>query len=222
MSHLKSFDFYTPVLSTDIVKPPETIPNDSPVPNPQVSQQKKKKKNKNKNKAKKQNSGQNNNNNNTNINNKDKIKVLETQEDIDAWIAERKKRFPTRLRVAEKERENQEREERGALDLSEQANKAKRKESKMKLGKNGKNDKPLEMSTFQPTKVPSILDKITQDEERRKHSIVLQCFRYFVKHNFLQEDLIIPNNNDNGTNSETNNKSDDSEYYSEYEEDSEE
>ena len=45
------------------------------------------------------------------------------------------------------------------------------------------------MPTCRPTKIPSILDKITQDEERKKYSIILQCFRYFVKHNFLQDEF---------------------------------
>ena len=113
------------------------------------------------------------------------IKIPETQEDIDAWIAERKRKFPTRRRIEEKEQNNQAREERGALDLSEKANKERRKQQK----KTRNDSRPLEMPTNRPTKIPSILDKITQDEERKNHSIVLQCFRYFVKHNFLQDEF---------------------------------
>ena len=204
MNHIKSFNLYSPVLSTDIVNDPQPSPNDNTdlqVTNEQDSQissnqiinkKKKNKKNKNKNKKKLIQQQQNE------LLNKINIKIPETQEDIDAWIAERKKKFPTRKRIEEKEQNLQERQERGALDLSDKANKEKRKESKKNFFQTNSYDKskPIEMSAIRPTKIPSLLDKLTQDETRKKHSIILQCFRYFVNHNFLQDEFD-PNVNKN-------------------------
>ena len=186
MSYIQNFDFYKPALSTDIVKPPEISSNNDNnnnnsqlnVSNQQFSNEqftnKKRKNKKRKNKSYQQQQQQQ-----KEILNKINIKIPETQEDIDAWLAERRKKFPTRKRIEAKEQYNQERKERGALDLSEKANKEKRKELKRKNQNfNFDSDKPIEMSVFRPTKLPSILDKITQDEERKKHSIVLQCFLF--------------------------------------------
>lgn len=206
MNHIKSFNLYSPVLSTDIVNDPQPSPNDntdlqvtneqdSQISSNQINNKKKKNKNKkNKNKNKKKLIQQQQNE----LLNKINIKIPETQEDIDAWIAERKKKFPTRKRIEEKEQNLQERQERGALDLSDKANKEKRKESKKNFFQTNSYDKskPIEMSAIRPTKIPSLLDKLTQDETRKKHSIILQCFRYFVNHNFLQ-DGFDPNVNKN-------------------------
>lgn len=103
-------------------------------------------------------------------------KVPETQEEIDAWIAERKKRYPTQQRIAEKVQQEQDREERGALDLTKKPEKLK------------KSDKPTEMSTKDPKPIKTLIDKLMEDEVRKERSIILQCFRYFVNHNFLQEE----------------------------------
>jgi hypothetical protein len=102
----------------------------------------------------------------------------ETQAEINAWIAERRQHFPTQARIAERAQTEADREARGALDLS----------SKPRPFKSGKKDRqPQEMSTRHPSKVPSFIDRLTEDEDRRQHSMVLQCFRYFVTHNFLQD-----------------------------------
>jgi hypothetical protein len=100
----------------------------------------------------------------------------ETQAEIDAWIAERRKRFPTQARVAERAQGEADRAARGALDLA-----AKPKAEK-------KSRRPQEMSSATPTKIPSFIDRLTEDEDRRQRSMVLQCFRYFTTHNFLQDD----------------------------------
>ena len=175
MSHLKSFDLFSPVLSTDVINPPETVNNEIPVPEP--AKKKKKKKNR-----KRKNPNPNQKEKQTQKKKEPIIKIQETQEEIDAWINERRKRFPTRERIAQKEQSEREREEKGALDLSVEANKLRRRQKKQK------GNKPIEASTYKPTKIPSILDKIVEDEQRKEYSIILQCFRYFVKHNFLQDE----------------------------------
>jgi hypothetical protein len=102
-------------------------------------------------------------------------RVPESEAEIEAWIAERKKRFPTQSRIAGKERDMKEREDRGALDLTEV------------VEKKGRGNVPIEMSSKFPRKVPSLIDKLMADEERRERSIILQCFRYFRSHGFLQD-----------------------------------
>ena len=93
MSNLKSFDFYSPVLSSDIVKSSDLAPNNNETSeiSPELNQQtldnqvfrkkKKHKHNKNKNKSIKQQHDE--------LLKKINITIPETQEDIDAWIAER-------------------------------------------------------------------------------------------------------------------------------------
>jgi hypothetical protein len=105
------------------------------------------------------------------------VRPPESQAAIDEWIAERRKRFPTQARLAERAQNEADRDSRGALDLS----------TKHQKPKPGKRQKPIEMSTTAPTTIPSFLDRLTEDEDRRQHSMVLQCFRYFVTHNFLQD-----------------------------------
>ena len=95
-------------------------------------------------------------------------KSLETQEEIDAWIAERRAKFPTRERIAEKNKEKAQREFSGKLDLSEGL---------------GKKRDETEFGTQQPV---SLVDILVEDAVREQRSIVLQCFRYFTQHNFLQ------------------------------------
>jgi hypothetical protein len=104
-------------------------------------------------------------------------KPPETQAEIDAWIAERRKRFPTQARIADRAQAAADRESRGALDLFEKPR---------TLKSERKNRKPQEISTRAPAKVPSFLDRLTEDEDRRQRSMILQCFRYFVTHDFLQ------------------------------------
>jgi type IV secretory pathway VirB10-like protein len=104
------------------------------------------------------------------------LRIPESQAEVDAWIAERKKRFPTQSRVAAKAQAETDRRTRGALDLS----------APPKGGQ--KSRLPLEMFASRPTKIASFLDRLTEDEDRRHRSIVLQCFRYFTTHNFLQDD----------------------------------
>ena len=163
---LKKFDFFTPVLSTDVVKEAEAIPDYKAPLNPNQSTTQIKKVQKNQKEKKKDP-------------NFPVIHKVETQEEIDAWIAERRKKYPTRVKIAEKEQTKQEREERGALDLSSPLpNKKKEKKS----------NKPTEMSSAHPTKIPSLLDEMCSDQTRADRSIILQCFRYFVQHNFLQDE----------------------------------
>lgn len=190
----KDYDFFKPPLSSDIMKSQIEDPNPihKKTPENQIIAKNKKSKKRNKNQKAK-------------LQEEQKqilhsIKIPETKEEIDAWIAERKRKFPTRQRIEAKEQEQQEREDRGALDLSKNATKEVLKKEKAKKKFNG--PQPIEMSTSKPKKIPSILDKITEDEQRRKRSIVLQCFRYFVRHNFLQEPFDL-NNEENPNNSES-------------------
>ena len=158
---LENWDFFAPVLSTDKENLPKT--QQAPVTDKTTEKTPKQKR------PKKQ---------------KDPLparKIPETQEEIDAWIAERKKRFPTQQRIAEKAKMEQDREARGALDLSEQANKERRRKEKVK------DNTPIIMSSKNPERVKSMIDRLMEDEERKQRSIVLQCFRYFVSHNFLQD-----------------------------------
>ena len=158
---LENWDFFTPVLSTDADKLPKTQP--APVTDKMVEKKPKKKPRKRQ---------------------KEPIpirKAPETQEEIDAWIAERKRRFPTQQRIAEKVKMEQDREARGALDLSERANKERRKKEKHS------GSGPIIMSSTNPERVQSMIERLLDDEERKQRSIVLQCFRYFATHNFLQD-----------------------------------
>lgn len=156
---LGKFDFFAPVLSTDVVKEAPVLPNyTAPNLNPQQNTVEIKKNKKN---GKKPEIGI-------------PPRKVETQEEIDAWIAERRKKYPTRVRISEKEQTKAAREERGALDLSVPFK-----------AKEDKSDKPIEMSTRHPKRIPSLLDEMAADQERADHSKILQCFRYFVKHNFL-------------------------------------
>lgn len=158
---LKNFDIYNPVLSTDIVKVAPVIPTYQA---PEIEQKMIKQAKIPKSKKKKQ---------------AETIqtppKRTETQEEIDAWIAERRKKFPTRAKIEAKEQSELERNERGALDLSK-PRKIEKRESK----------KPIEMSTINPIAIPSLLEVLTEDERRKDYSKILQCFRYFVRHDFLQ------------------------------------
>ena len=164
----EKFDFYSPVLSTDVVKEASATPDyNQPQLTPNLNKNLIKKKNKEKEKQ---------------IKKKEKFDIprkVETQEEIEAWIAERRRKYPTRVKIAEKEQTQQEREQRGALDLEKPLPKPKKQKS----------NKPIEMSTVYPTKIPSLLDKMCADQTRADHSIILQCFRYFVQHNFLQDPL---------------------------------
>jgi len=102
-------------------------------------------------------------------------KLPESQEEIDAWIAERRRRFPTQQRVAARAELEREREARGAIDTSAPAG-GRRK------------GKPAEMSTRAAGSGHSMIDKLMDDDDaRRERSIVLQCFRYFNTHGFLQD-----------------------------------
>ena len=159
----EKFDFYSPVLSTDVVKEAPAIPDYN---QPQLTPNQNKVIIKKANKEKK----------------KEKFELprkVETPEEIEAWIAERRRKYPTRVKIAEKEQTQQEREQRGALDLSQPIAKSKKQKDK--------SNKPIEMSTVYPTKIPSLLDQMCSDQVRADHSIILQCFRYFVQHNFLQD-----------------------------------
>ncbi|KAH0791015.1 hypothetical protein GPJ56_005150 [Histomonas meleagridis] len=168
MKHkIQDFDFFKPVLSTDIIKVEGPVPNTKPV-SQYLNNNQSKKKNRRRNKKGKPN--------------QTKLpQIRETQEEIDAWIAERKKRFPTRSRVNTKLQEEIDREERGAISLNGDS---KNKEKQKRIS-------PIEASTKSPVKIHSFIDELTEDEERRERSIILQCFRYFVRHNFLQDPLII-------------------------------
>jgi hypothetical protein len=103
-------------------------------------------------------------------------KMPESPAEVDSWITERKKRFPTQSRAAAKAQAETDRDTRGALDLSPPPKPLRQSQP------------PLEMSASRPTKIASFLDHLTEDEDRRQRSIVLQCFRYFTTHNFLQDD----------------------------------
>lgn len=164
---LKNFDIYNPVLSTDIVKVAPVIPTYQA---PEIEQKMIKQAKIPKAKKKKQSEA-----------NQIVPKRAETQEEIDAWIAERRKRFPTRARISEKEQSEQERKERGALDLTKPM-KTEKRESK----------KPIEMSSINPIAIPSLLEVLTEDERRKDYSRILQCFRYFVQHDFLQNPANTP------------------------------
>lgn len=155
MTHqIQDFDFYKPVLSTDVIKVEGTVRNDSSLPDhPTVKINKNKKKGIRKEKSR-------------------LPQMRETQEDIDAWIAERKKNFPTRSRTTARINEKTERVQRGAIAFDEEAKKPKISRT--------------EGSTKAVMRTHSFLDELTKDEERRERSIILQCFRYFVQHDFLQ------------------------------------
>ncbi|EAY14723.1 hypothetical protein TVAG_038290 [Trichomonas vaginalis G3] len=158
---LKNFGFYNPVLSTDIVKVAPAVPTYQA---PEYEKNLIKSAKIPKSKQKKQGD-----------NSQPAPRKVETQEEIDAWIAERRKKFPTRVRVDEKEQTELERRERGALDLS-----------KPRPTEKNESKKPIEMSTINPVPIPSLLEVLTEDERRKDYSRILQCFRYFVKHDFLQ------------------------------------
>lgn len=64
--------------------------------------------------------------------------MLDTPEVIDAWIAERKKRFPTSERVTEKKRKMDEALARGQLDLNARPNKRHRLGEQSEGGKRGR------------------------------------------------------------------------------------
>lgn len=156
---LNKFDFYKPVQSTDIVKVSKPIANIQDPTNP-IKPKFKKNKTRNMNNMVKSNYE----------------KQQETQEDIEAWKEARRKNYPTSMKIEEKEKHKKDLEERGALNLEPS-----------KPGKKKKNDKPIQMSSKHPIKIPSYLDKLTEDEDRRDRSKILQCFRYFNTHNFLQD-----------------------------------
>jgi hypothetical protein len=156
------WDLFRPVLSTDVKHLQKTQPAPVPI---QTSQKLR-----------------------SESNSRDVLpRIPESQAEIEAWIAERKKRYPTQRRIADKEQDTKDREVRGALDLG---SKPKSKE---------RSNKPIQMSSKKPGKVGSFLDKLMEDEERRQRSIILQCFRYFRTHNFLQ------NEKDTARTSETDN-----------------
>lgn len=157
MSHqIQNFDFYKPVLSTDIVRVDSTVSNSSSIPkNPSVGKSQKKA-----NKPKRE---------------KSRLpEMMETQQDIENWIAARKKNFPTRSRTNTKLMDQTERDQRGAIPLDDESKKPKIRRT--------------EGSTKMLMKAHSFLDDLTKDEERKERSIVLQCFRYFVQHDFLQRE----------------------------------
>ena len=154
------FDIYSPALSSDQTKLMSTYASESNYKDKQQLKKKKKKKI------------------SQPIVSTPSENQQESQKEIDAWIAARKARFPTKSRIQAKEDEQKTREERGALDLTQKMNKPEKPKS----------NKPIEMSSSHPKIIPSILDKLQEDEERRQRSIVLQCFRYFVKNNFLQKE----------------------------------
>jgi len=151
---IKSFDFFSPVLSTDIVKIAAVTPNYNDIK--PVSSKKKQKKKKEK------------------WVKPIKVNKPETQEEIDAWIAERRKKYPTKLRIAEKEQSAKERLEMGALNLEE--------ETQIDV-----ETTPRELSAKSPHRIQSFLDVLVADELRKEKSKILQCFRYFVSHNYLQK-----------------------------------
>ena len=103
-----------------------------------------------------------------------KVNKPETQEEIDAWIAERRKKYPTKLRIAEKEQSAKERLEMGALNLEEET-------------QIDAETTPSEFSAKSPHRILSFLDVLVADEMRKEKSKILQCFRYFVTHNYLQK-----------------------------------
>ena len=156
---LKRFNIFAPVLSSNVIEVEEAAPNSSA---PVVSDGEKSLKNKGK------------------KNGSDLVlpdcKLPQTPEEIEAWIAERKARYPTRSRIAQKQENERERMERGALDLTVPYRSKRENED---------DDRPTEVSSRHKYAGRSILDVLNEEQERRDRSLILQCFRYFVQNEFL-------------------------------------
>lgn len=156
---LKKFDILSPVLSTNVVKVEKMTPNCS---NPVVIDTEKSLKNKGKSPDADFNFPS--------------FKLPQTPEEIEAWIAERKAKYPTKSRIAQKKESERERMERGALDLSVPY-KGK--------GNNEDDDRPTEVSSRYKYAGKSFLDILNEEQERKDRSLILQCFRYFVQNDFF-------------------------------------
>jgi FMR1-interacting protein 1 (NUFIP1) len=139
---------------------------------------------------------------------------LETPEQIAAWIAERKKRYPTAKRKQEKDEHDKQRRERGELvPGGENSKAAKSTRSKGRpcryysAGNCMKGDACTfthDVSTssqsstgvpkrkgvkrnglFMPAPVTSLLRQLLSAEVRRDNAIILQCFRFIANNGFL-------------------------------------
>ncbi|CAG9329656.1 unnamed protein product [Blepharisma stoltei] len=108
--------------------------------------------------------------------------VLDTPEEIAKWIASRKRNFPSKKNVIKKEMKEKEKEERGDLSKFELRMRKRlaliRKINKREEERQGQN--PF-------LKYMSLRKKLLNNQILTEQRLLLQCIRYCVKHNFLQE-----------------------------------
>lgn len=90
-------------------------------------------------------------------------KPLETPEDIERYRQERIKNFPTKKNIERKEKEKDEREKQGLLDMTKQIEKKKRKKSE------------------------NLLNALLEKDIKKENSCILQCLRYIVKNKFFTD-----------------------------------
>lgn len=108
--------------------------------------------------------------------------VLDTPEEIQKWILSRKRNFPSKHKIQSKKDTDTRREERGDLSKFEIRMRKRlaivRKAHKKEDDKKGKN--PF-------LKYMNLNRKLTNNQILAEQRIVLQCIRYLVKHNFLED-----------------------------------
>ena len=114
----------------------------------------------------------------------------ETEQDIKRYIEERKKRFPTKKNIEKKREIIQAKTKRGQLlSINERIMKYQ--------DDTGRKKTP---SVLRFLKTPrfdqNIVRKVMQKEINQEYSAILQCFRYIIKSNYLQNDIDLQQNDD--------------------------
>jgi hypothetical protein len=104
---------------------------------------------------------------------------LESADDVEAYLAERRRRFPTKTRIEEKSATAEALEQQGSLEVRAPEPKRAKREAKGAAvdGKRKAHDMVF-------TAAPNLLQRLYADEIRTQQSLVLQLFRRMVQCGF--------------------------------------
>lgn len=108
--------------------------------------------------------------------------VLDTPQEIEKWINARKKKFPSKVRIENRKNQDEQNIDRG--DLSKLEIRMRKRMALMRKFYKKIEDKPGKNPFL---KYMHIRKKLTNNTILNEQRVILQCIKYVVDNNFLQD-----------------------------------